>query len=271
MTRTKNTNSPPEIIHPDVERPMGHVHDDTSTDSRSPTRHFTPPTTTSRPKAQTSNSTPTSQSSALISPPVPTTITAVSTTPAATSSQVKWVDNNGVRYPFPAYNEDYEGDDVFDPIQFETIGIVTTSFLNAGAVSHTIKFTIPKEDIERIKALVRSSSEFQPGDEFHWPFVDGVATANNKDNLTCPFENVYDGRNKGNGENGEEDELPAHRIRMDVKVRVEYIPTVWSVKKSKNGTPVKSGGSGCSLKLMAIILLEERYSFESPRKRRRIG
>ena len=63
---------------------------------------------------------------------------------------------------------------------------MTTSFLNAGAFSHAIKFTIPKEDIERIKALVKSSPEFQPGDEFHWPFVDGVATANNKDNLTSP-------------------------------------------------------------------------------------
>ena len=102
---------------------------------------------------------PTSQPTTLISPPVPTTITAVSTAPAAASSQVKWVDNNGVRYPFPANNEDYEGDDVFDPVQFETIGLVTTSFLNAGAFSHTIKFTIPKEDIEQIKALVKSSPE----------------------------------------------------------------------------------------------------------------
>lgn len=271
MARTRNTNSPPEISHPDVERPEGQVHDDTPTENRSPTPHFAPPTTTSRPRAQTSNPTPTSQPNTLNSPPVPTTITTVSTTPAAVSSQVKWVDNNGVRYPFSANNEDYEGDDVFDPVQFETIGTVTTSFLNAGAFSHTIKFTIPKEDVERIKALVKLSPEFQPGDDFHWPFVDGVATANNKDNLSFPFENVYDGRKKGNGENGEEDELPAHRIRVGVKVRVEYTPTVWSVKRSKDGAPAKSGGSGCSLKLMAVILLEERYNFESPRKRRRVG
>ena len=82
---------------------------------------------------------------------------------------------------------------------------------------------------------------------------------------------MYDGRNKGNGENGEEDELPAHRIRVGVKVRVEYTPTVWSVKKLKDGAPAKSGSSGCSLKLMAVILLEERYNFESPRKRRCVG
>jgi len=218
MACTRNTNSPPEIIHPDVERPMGQVHDNTPTESRSPTSHFAPPTTTSRPRAQTLNFTPTSQPTALISPPVPTTITAVSTAPAAASSQVKWDDNNSVRYLFPANNEDYKGDDVFDPVQFETIGLVTTSFLNAGAFSHTIKFTIPKEDIEQIKALVKSSPEFQPGDEFHWPFVNGVATANNKDNLTSPFENVYNGRNKGNGENGEENELPAHQIRVGFKV-----------------------------------------------------
>jgi hypothetical protein len=271
MARTTNTNSPLEIIHSDVDRPMGKVHDDTTSESSSPTSYFAPPTTTSRSRVQTSNRTPTSQPTTLISASVTTTITAVSTTPAAASSQVKWVDNNGVRYPFPANNEDYEGEDVFDPVQFETIGIVTTSFLNAGAMSHTIKFTITKEDIERIKALVKSSPEFQPGDKFHWPFVDGVATANNKDNLASPFENVYDGRNNGNEENGEEDELPAHRIRVGVKVRVEYTPTVWLVKKSKDGATAKSGSSGCSLKLMAVILLEERYNFKSPRKRRRVG
>jgi len=193
MVRTKNTNSPPEIIHPDVERPMMHVHDHTPTESRSPTSYFAHSTTTSRPRAQTSSPTSTSQPTALISPPVPTTIIAVSMAPVAASSQVKWVENNGVRYPFPANNEDYKGNDVFDPIQFETIGLVTTSFLNAGAVSHTIKFMIPKEDIQRIKTLVKSSLEFQPRDEFHWPFVDGVAAASNKDNLTSPLKNVYDG------------------------------------------------------------------------------
>lgn len=271
MARTKKTNSQPEIIHPDAERPIRQVHDDPPTESRSPTPQFAHPTTTSRPRTQTSTPTHTSQPTALISPPATTTITAVSAAAPAASSQVMWVDNNGVRYPFPANNEVYEGDDVFNPVQFETIGLVTTCFLNAGAISHTIKFTIPKEDIERIKALVKSSPEFQPGDEFHWPFADGVATANNKDNLTSPFENVYDGRNKRHEENSEEDELPAHRIRVGVKVLVEYTPTVWSVKKSKDGAPTKSGSSGCSLKLLAVILLEERYSFESPRKRRRVG
>ena len=74
MIHIKNTNSPPEIIHPDVERPMGQIHDDTPTESRSPTPHFAPippPTTTSRPRAQTSNPIPILQSTALTPPPVP--------------------------------------------------------------------------------------------------------------------------------------------------------------------------------------------------------
>jgi hypothetical protein len=95
------------------------------------------------------------------------------------------------------------------------------AFLNAGALSHTLKFTIAREDIERIKTLVESSPEYRPSEEFQkWPFVDDVATANNKDDLESAFEPIYDGRNKAIRDM---DLIPAHRIRPPgVKVHVEY-------------------------------------------------
>src|SRR5271170_426678 len=196
-----------------------------------------------------------------------------STAPTAESiaySSVKWVDNNGIKYPFPADDADYDGDDVFIPIQFSATGIVSAAFLNAGSLSHTIKFTIARKDIQRIEALIESSPDYRPSDEFKWPFVDGVATTNNKDNLASPFEHVYDGRDKQIGDVGEEELLPAHRIRPGVKVQVEYTPTCWAPKKSKDGSHTKFGAGGCSLKLMGVVLLEDKYHFESPRKKRKV-
>jgi hypothetical protein len=162
----------------------------------------------------------------------------------ASSSSVKWVDNNGVKYPFPAHEADYDGDDVFNPIQFNATGIVSAAFLNVGALSHTLKFTIAQDDVQRIKTLIESSPDYRATDQFKWPFVDGVATANNKDNLASAFENVYDGRNKAAGDLGEEDMLPAHRIRPSVKVEVEYTPTCWVPKKSKDSSFINSGSNG---------------------------
>ena len=120
-----------------------------------------------------------------------------------------------------------------------------------------------------MKDLVRTSPEYDGGNSFHWPFTDDVATANNKDDLTIAFENVYDGTSKAAEDIDEDDSIPTHRIRPGVKVRVEYTPTTWSAKKSKDGAPAKFG-SGCSLKLQAIVLLQENFYFGSPRKRRRV-
>jgi hypothetical protein len=196
--------------------------------------------------------------------------------PCKEASDVIWMDNNGVRFPFPGNDGSGDGDDVFDPIHFTTTGVVSAAFLNAGALSHTLKFTISRGDIDQIKTIAASSPDYHPGDQFHWPFVEdaasggNLATANNKDDLSSPFEHVYDGRTKTAGDLCDDDLLPAHRIRPGVKVRVEYTPTVWSGRKSKDGAPPKFG-SGCSLKLMGIVLLEERYNFQSPRKRRRLN
>ena len=144
------------------------------------------------------------------------------------------------------------------------------AFLNAGALSHTLKFTIAREDIEQIKTLVESSPEYRPSEEFQkWPFVDDVATANNKDDLESAFEHIYDGRNKAIRDIGEEDLIPAHLIRPGVKVHVEYTPTCWCPKKS--WVPAEFPAGGCSLKLVGIVLLEEKYHFESPRKRRKVN
>jgi hypothetical protein len=187
--------------------------------------------------------------------------------PLQLSGSTTTVSNN---YPFPADDADYDGDDVFNPIQFNAHGIVSTAFLNAGALSHTLKFTIARDDVQTIKTLIESSPDYRASDQFKWPFVDGVATANNKDNLASAFEHVYDGRDKAIGDLGEEDLLPAHRIRPGVKVEVEYTPTCWAPKKSKDGIHTKFGAGGCSLKLMGVVLLEDKYHFESPRKKQKL-
>jgi hypothetical protein len=85
-------------------------------------------------------------------------------------------------------------------------------------LSHTIKFKISDEDVATIKALKPGPiASDEPG--FHWPLSDGVAVANNKEDLTSPFGEAYDGRSKAL------DDLPVHRIRPGVKVCVEYTPT----------------------------------------------
>jgi hypothetical protein len=243
MARTKSTMSQSEIV-------------DRHEDSRSPTpRSAAVPSHNSVTPVQEHNLAT-----------VPSTAPSVPAPP----SSVKWVDNNGVKYPFPVDEADYDGDDVFNPIQFNAIGIVSTAFLNAGALSHTLKFTVTREDIQRIKTLIESNPDYRATEQFKWPFVDNVATANNKDNLAYAFEHVYDGRNKAVGDLSEEDLLPAHRIRPGVKVEVEYTPTCWAPRKSKDGIHSKFGAGGCSLKLMGVVLLEDKYHFESPRKKRKV-
>jgi len=189
--------------------------------------------------------------------------------PIAESSNIEWIDNNGVKFPFRRENVGYDGHGPVNPVQFETTGAVTAAFLNAGALAHTLKFTITADDIDAVKDLVRTSPEYDGGNGFHWPFTDDVATANNKDDLTIAFENVYDGTSKAAEDIDEDDSIPTHHIRPGVKVRVEYTLTTWSAKKSKDGAPAKFG-SGCSLKLQAIVLLQEIFYFGSPRKRRRV-
>lgn len=201
----------------------------------------------------------------------PATVPLPAPSASAAYSSVKWIDNNGVKYPFPADDGNCASDDVFIPIQFSATGVVSASYLNAGALSHTVKFAIAREDIDHVKALIESSPEYHASDEFKWPFVDDVATTSNKDNLTSAFEHVYDGRGKSIRDLGEEDLLPAHRIRPGVKVEVEYTPTCWAPKTSKDGSNTKFGAGGCSLKLMAVVLLEDKYHFESPRKKRKFA
>lgn len=270
MGRTSKNNQPQaEIVLPDVERAsVQAANQDTLTDSRTPTPNssLVPPTQMSRPGARS------------LSIPHATASSSLSTNTAAPSASetstgfppIKWVDNNGIKFPFPADDMEYDGNDTFDPIQFKTNGIVSAAYLSVGALSHTIKFTIPKEDVKLIKDLIASSPDFHPSEEFHWPFVDEIATANNKDDLDSAFEHVYDGRNKEIGDLDEEDLIPAHRIRPEVKVQVEYTPTLWAPKKSKSAGPSKFGSGGCSLKLMGVVLLEEKYNFQSPKKRRRM-
>src|SRR5436305_7357850 len=104
------------------------------------------------------------------------TIFSTSTTPI-----FNWIDNHGIRYPFPIVDDSNEAIDV---VEYQTTGILTASFLNADAMSHTVKLTVDDRDIERIKALVNTSPDFVEGN-FHWPFdVNSIATFISKENLS---------------------------------------------------------------------------------------
>jgi hypothetical protein len=68
------------------------------------------------------------------------------------------------------------------------------------------------EDVGRFKAFVKSGPI--PSDN-----PAGIAVvASNKDNLTTPFVEVYDGRSKALSDPDENDFIPVHRIRPGAKV-----------------------------------------------------
>ena len=191
--------------------------------------------------------------------PIETTLSA-STTPT-----FYWIDNHAIRYPFPIADDSNEAIDV---IEYQTTGTLTSSFLNTDAKSHTVKLTIDNGDIEWIKALVKTSPDFLE-QSFHWPFdVNGIATFTSKENLSTEFEYLYDARGKNPDDVDENDKMSSSRLNNGSKVLIEYTPTTWSGKKPRNGEA--PFGNSCTLKLQSILLLEDKYNFQSPRKRRRI-
>jgi hypothetical protein len=182
-----------------------------------------------------------------------------------TKPNFNWIDNHAIRYPFPIADDSNE---TIDVIEYQTTGTLTTSFLNAGAMSHTIKLNVHNEDIERIKALVKTSPDFVE-ENFHWPFdINGIATFNSKENLSADFDYLYDARGKNPNNVNEDNKMSPSRLNNGSKVLVEYTPTTWSGKKPKDGE--SAFGNGCTLKLQSILLLEDKYNFQSPRKKRRM-
>ena len=176
-----------------------------------------------------------------------------------------WIENRAICYPFPIPDDSNEEIDV---IEYQTTGRLKASFLNTDAKSHTVKLTVDDKDIERIKVLVNTSPDFLEG-SFHWPFdVNGIATFTSKENLSAEFEYLYDARGKNPDDVDEDDKISPSRLNNGSKVLVEYTPATWSGKKAKNGEA--SFGNGCTLKLHSILLLEDKYNFQSFRKRRRM-
>jgi hypothetical protein len=110
------------------------------------------------------------------------------------------MENNGIHYTFStnvAGNEEGPAiDQVNSPVQLKSVGVVTSAFLNAGALAHTIKIKISDEDVASIKTFVKSGPIASEEPAFHWPFTDGAAIANNKEDLASPFGEAYDGRSK---------------------------------------------------------------------------
>jgi len=143
------------------------------------------------------------------------------------SEGITWVENNAVYYPFVASAiRDSESEDVVDTVQLQMVEIVTGSFLNAGALSHTMKFKVSDEDVATVKQFVKSGPVPSDTPDFYWFVNDGIAVASNKEELTSPFGEVYDGRNKAINDLDSDDLIPVHRIRPGVKVCVEFTPTL---------------------------------------------
>ena len=185
--------------------------------------------------------------------------------PASITPTFNWIDNNGIRYPFPIVDDSNETVDV---VEYQTTGTLTASFLNANAMSHTVKFIIENGDIEQIKTLIKTSPDFLE-ESFHWPFdINGIATFTSKENLSAEFECLYDAREKNPDEVDEDNRMSPLRLNNGSKVLVEYTPTTWSGKKAKNDE--QSFGNGCTLKLHSVLLLENKHNFQSPSKRRRM-
>src|SRR5436190_22622774 len=132
-------------------------------------------------------------------------------------------------------------------------------------MSHTIKLNIHNGDIERIKALVKTSPDFLE-ENFHWLFdINGIATFTSKENLSTEFDYLYEARGKNPNNVNEDNKMSPSQLNNGSKVLVDYTPTTWSGKNGKNcEAPF---GNGCTLKLQSILLLEDKYSFQSPRKR----
>ena len=208
------------------------------------------------------------QDSTIVDPRTPTPPSTSAIAPRIEPTNITWINNNGVHFPFSVPSSQEET--VVDATQLRSVGIVTSAFLNANSLSHTVKFKIEEKDIQIIKTFVKSGPIASDADGFYWPFMEGIATTNNKDNLTQPFSEVYDGRTKALDDLDDDDSIQVHRIRPGVKVCVEYTPTVWTSRKSHEGLGPKFG-SGCTLKLQAVVLLEDGFNFGSPRKRRKLA
>ena len=112
---------------------------------------------------------------------------------ASTTPTFNWIDNHAIRYPFPITDDSNEAIDV---VEYQTTGTLTASFLNADAMSHTLKLTVDDKDIQQIKALVKTSPDFLE-ESFHWPFdINRLATFTSKQNLSAEFEYLYNARGK---------------------------------------------------------------------------
>ena len=160
-----------------------------------------------------------------------------------------------------------ESNETVDVIEREITGTLTASFSNASALSHTVKLKIDVHDIERVEDLVKTSPDFLNG-TFRWPFDNGIATFTSKENLSSEFQYLYDARHKNPDDINEDDRMSPSQLRVDSKVLIEYTPTTWSWKKGRDGEAVF--GNGCTFRLQSILLLADRYNFQSPRKRRRL-
>ena len=91
-------------------------------------------------------------------------------------------------------------------------------------MSHTIKLRIDVNDVERIKALVKTSPDFLE-ESFHWPFdINRIATFTSKENLSAEFECLYDARGKNPDDVNEDDKMSSSRLNNGSKVLVEYTP-----------------------------------------------
>jgi len=188
-------------------------------------------------------------------------------------SQMKWVKNRGKYFLFSIVKstDSSETEQGIEMIEFNVKGIVINTFLSSKAKSHTIFIQLTSENIAAIKTLIRTSPEFHETNSYRWPFVGTHAKFTSKDDIGDEYQSVWNGRGVKDLNNPDNrHKISADMINDGSQVMIEYSLVPYLDLDRKDG---ESFQPGCTLKLLSIGLLKDenqKYNFESPRKKRRM-
>ena len=175
------------------------------------------------------------------------------------TSQCEWERRKGSYFPFSSRVSETEDEDGLDDdreiLEFEVTGIVKRAFLKADAKSHMVGVDIGVNEIERIKAFVRTIPGFIEVD-YRWPFEGSEAKFISKEDLEEEFREAWDGRNIDVHDIDSRVPLSINDIEEGAKVFVEYTIVSYFGRKAKNGE--EGFNPGCTMKLLSIDLLRQQ-------------
>jgi hypothetical protein len=107
---------------------------------------------------------------------------------------IHWIGNKGRYHAFEPKSPDAnDDDDIQNILEFEAIGIFPRVFLQAYVKSHTVIVIIGRTEIDRIKSVIFSVSNFQERG-YRYPFDGFDVEFTPKENLDDVYENIWDAR-----------------------------------------------------------------------------